>query len=60
MLKDKICEISAKEGAYLNVFDISEPCVLYYILKDQSKKHGKDQETTQSSTTPDPGHHMGK
>ena len=28
--------------------------------KLQSKKDGKDQETTQSSTTPDPGYHMGK
>ena len=26
----------------------------------QSKKDGKDQETIQSSTTPDPGYHMGK
>ena len=27
---------------------------------DQSKKDGKDQESVQSSTTPDPGYHMGK
>ena len=27
---------------------------------NQSKKDGKDQETIQSSTTPDPGYHMGK
>ena len=26
----------------------------------QSKKDGKDQETIQSSTTPDPGYHRGK
>ena len=26
----------------------------------KSKKDGKDQETIQSSTTPDPGYHMGK
>ena len=25
-----------------------------------SKEEGKDQESIQSSTTPDPGHHMGK
>ena len=30
----------------------------WYTLK--SKKDGKDQETIQSSTTPDPGHHMAK
>ena len=32
------------------------------ILGDRgnSKKDGKDQETIQSSTTPDPGYHMGK
>ena len=27
---------------------------------DKSKKDGKDQETIQSSTTPDPGYHKGK
>ena len=26
----------------------------------QSKEEGKDQESIQSSTTPDPGHHMRK
>ena len=26
----------------------------------ESKKDGKDQESIQSSTTPDPGYHMGK
>ena len=26
----------------------------------QSKEEGKDQESIQSITTPDPGHHMGK
>ena len=26
----------------------------------ESKKGGKDQESIQSSTTPDPGYHMGK
>ena len=26
----------------------------------QSKKDGKDQESIQSRTTPDPGYHMGK
>ena len=26
----------------------------------QSKKDGKDQKTIQSSSTPDPGYHMGK
>ena len=26
----------------------------------QSKKEGKDQESIQSNTTPDPDHHMGK
>ena len=25
---------------------------------DRSKEEGKDQESIQSSTTPDPGHHM--
>ena len=27
---------------------------------NQCKKDGKDQETIQSSTTPDPGYHMGR
>ena len=30
------------------------------IAKVESKKDGKDQERIQSSTTPDPGYHMGK
>ena len=30
------------------------PC--YYIQADQSRKEGKDQESIQSSTTPDPGY----
>ena len=28
--------------------------------RKKSKEVGKDQESIQSSTTPDPGHHMGK
>ena len=32
---------------------------IFWGLKG-SKKSGKDQETIQSSTTPDPGYHMGK
>ena len=31
-----------------------------YIHHIQSKKAGKGQESIQSNTTPDPGHHMGK
>ena len=30
------------------------------LVDIQSKEEGKDQESIQSSTTPDPGHHMGK
>ena len=33
---------------------------MYIIYRIKSKKDGKDQETIQSSTTPDPGYHMGK
>ena len=32
----------------------------YSIFHSKSKEEGKDQETIQSSTTPDPGYHMGK
>ena len=32
----------------------------YVVLRFQSKKDCKDQETIQSSTTSDPGYHMGK
>ena len=51
---------------------ISFICVHLYVNKNmkrcgvliyfgiQSKKDGKDQETIQLSTTPDPGYHMGK
>ena len=30
------------------------------VSPSKSKKDGKDQESIQSSTTPDPGYHMGK
>ena len=30
------------------------------LLCEQSRKGGKDQETIQSTTTTDPGYHMGK
>ena len=30
------------------------------FASQKSKKDGKDRETIQSSTTPDPGYHMGK
>ena len=32
----------------------------YDMQNFKIKKGGKDQESIQSSTTPDPGHHMGK
>ena len=32
----------------------------HFINSYESKKGGKDQESKQSSTTPDPGYHMGK
>ena len=35
-----------------------EPILTIQLL--ESKKDGKDQETIQSSTTPDPGYHIGK
>ena len=35
--------------------DSTKPCILR-----AGKVDGKDQETIQSSTTPDPGYHMGK
>ena len=34
--------------------------ILVFTVSTQSKKEDKDQETIQSSTTPDPGYHMGK
>ena len=30
------------------------------VLYFKSKEEGKDQESIQSNSTPDPGHHMGK
>ena len=40
---------------FVNIYD--SLCKLYDHL---SKNEGKDQELIQSSTTPDPGHHIGK
>ena len=39
---------------------ISVSLIAYNINIFISKKDDKDQETIQSSTTPDPGYHMGK
>ena len=33
---------------------------LVFLFLNQSKNDGKDQESIQSSTTPDPGYHMRK
>ena len=40
------------------VFTSMTPAIL--LLRNKSKTEGKYQESIQSSTTPDPGHHMGK
>ena len=44
--------------------DVSESStyllVLVNSLFSKSKKGGKDKDSIQSSTTPDPGYHMGK
>ena len=34
--------------------------VIFHWIAKKSKKGDKDQESMQSSTTPDPGYHMGK
>ena len=41
-----------------DLFDLTRKRRLNLVYK--SKKAGKDQETIQSSTTPNPGYHMGK
>ena len=50
---------------YIDLTENKIQCIRHDILKDnqdimQSKEEGKDQESIQSSTTPDPGHHIGK
>ena len=50
---------ASESRLYGNV--IQTPVTARYICRlIQSKKDGKDQESIQSSTTPDPGCHMGK
>ena len=51
---------SAKRSQYRSIIwkFTKEPILTIQLL--ESKKDGKDQETIQSSTTPDPGYHMGK
>ena len=41
---------------------LSERCyaVIYFFKNGLKKEGGKYQESAQSSTTPDPGYHMGK
>ena len=41
-----------------NNFQVTEPACLYW--RYQRKEEGKDQESIQSSTTPDPGHGIEK
>ena len=51
---------SVKRSQYQSIIwkSTKEPILTIHLL--DSKKDGKDQETIQSSTTPDPGYHMGK
>ena len=51
----------------INLYAIYDPVTgseqsIYVVLciQYESKKGGKDQESIQSSTTPDPGYHTGK
>ena len=53
----KITRMS-KKNLQVHIY-LMAPNRLKTIIK-YSKKDSKDQETTQSSTTPDPGYHMGK
>ena len=57
--------LSFKKISELVVYtDVSESStyllVLVNSLFSKSKKGGKDKDSIQSSTTPDPGYHMGK
>ena len=44
----------------LSYFVITSMKLAILLLRNKSKKEGKYQESIQSSTTPDLGHHMGK
>ena len=46
--------------AYQGLYLPANTLYLYKELIIQSKEEGKDQESIQTSTTPDPGHHMTK
>ena len=58
-----IC-ISANKLTFksINIIQLSNnyKSVCGFICQKQSKKEGRDQELIQSSTTPEPGYHMGK
>ena len=51
---------SVKRSQYQSIIWKSTKEPIHTIQLLESKKDGKDQETIQSSTTPDPGYHMGK
>ena len=52
-MSPKICNIS-----FFMYFGASPSFQIKFVFL--SKKEGKDQETIESSTTPDPGYHKGK
>ena len=51
---------SVERSQYLSIIWKSTKEQILTIQLLESKKDGKDQETIQSSTTPEPGYHMGK
>ena len=52
---------SQRQTVWTQINSICTNELLWVCVCTQSKKKdGKDQETIQSSTTPDPGYHMGK
>ena len=53
---DMVIGIDPELKHYLYVND----SIILFYHSNQDKKGGKDQETIQSSTTPDPGYNMGK
>ena len=54
VLRIKTATAQADKDVILNLLSICR------YGKNQGKREGKDQESIQSSTTPDPGHHMEK
>ena len=52
--------LKEKKATFNRTHYVVAPAGMTLHLRNKNKKGGKDQESIQSNTIPDPGHHIGK